>query len=57
MYILLILINTHVKARRLEEEELKRNQARIVAERHVEFPAAKQPVTQYHISSFSNSFQ
>jgi hypothetical protein len=57
VYILLALIDTSTKARRREEEELKKNQARIAAERHIEFPVAKQPANRYHISSFFNSFQ
>ncbi|KAF9649593.1 hypothetical protein BDM02DRAFT_3268545 [Thelephora ganbajun] len=49
-------VNCH-DARHQEEEELKKTQARIEAERHVDFPTAKQPVNQYHISAFFNSFQ
>ena len=55
--LLLILTDVFAKARRQEEEELKKNQARIAAERHIEFPVVKQPVTQYSISSFCNNFQ
>lgn len=50
-------INTPPKARRQEEEEIKKNQARIAAERHVDFPVTKQPTSQYRISDFVNSFQ
>jgi len=50
-------INTPPKARRREEEEIKKNQARIAAERHVDFPVSKQPPSQYRISDFVNSFQ
>ena len=42
---------------RREEEEMRKAQARIAAERPVEFPVTKQPVQQYHISAFVNSFQ
>jgi len=42
---------------RKEEEEIKKNQARIAAERPVEFPVTKQPAHQYNISAFVNSFQ
>jgi len=42
---------------RREEEEIKKSQARIAAERHVEFPVTKQPAHQYQISAFVKSFQ
>ena len=57
IYILLAPIDTSPKARRQEEEEIKKNQARIAAERHVDFPVTKQPTSQYRISDFVNSFQ
>jgi hypothetical protein len=55
--ILLAPIDTPTKARRQEEEEIKKNQARIAAERHIDFPVTKQPTSQYRISDFVNSFQ
>ena len=42
---------------RQEEEEIKKSQARIAAERPVEFPVARQLAHQYNISAFVNSFQ
>jgi hypothetical protein len=57
IYILLAPIDAPTKARRQEEEEIKKNQARIAAERHVDFPVARQPTSQYRISDFVNSFQ
>lgn len=57
IYILFAPIDIATKARRREEEEIKKNQARIAAERHVDFPVAKQPTSQYRISDFVNSFQ
>lgn len=56
-YVLLAPIDKPTKARRQEEEEIKKNQARIAAERHVDLPVAKQPTSQYRISDFVNSFQ
>ena len=56
-HIMLVPIDTPQKARRQEEEEIKKNQARIAAERHVDFPVTKQPTSQYRISDFVNSFQ
>ena len=53
----LALIDAPTKARRQEEEEIKKNQARIAAERHVEFPTIKHPTSQYRISDFVNRLQ
>ena len=57
IHIIFTPIDTSTKARQREEEEIKKNQARIAAERHVDFPIVKQPTSRYHISDFVNSFQ